>query len=145
MSEKERAENEQLLSEETKQWMKFAQNGYDLVQHLYYGDYYPKPLEIICYHCSQTIEKGVKALIVHLGSRGGVLKVHDIQFLLAQIKNILKDEKAIEIPEELYDWAAELTKYSVVVRYPNELYVDEHATRSAVEHTDGFLHGSRIR
>lgn len=109
-------ENKRLLEEESAQWMKFAQNDYDLVQHLYHGDYHPKPLEIICYHCSQTVEKGVKALIVHLGSRGGIPKVHDIQFLLTQIKNILKEEKETEISEELYNWAAELTKYSVVER-----------------------------
>ena len=132
-------DNAQLLAEESAEWMRFAQNDYDLVQHLYHGDYYPKPLEIICYHCSLTVEKGIKALIVHLGSRGGVPKVHDIQFLLTQIKNILKDEKNVEITDELYDWAAELTKYSVVVRYPNELFVDEQDTQKAVEHTEKFF------
>ena len=132
-------ENEKLLAEESLQWMRFAQNDFNLVQHIYYGDYYPKPLEIICYHCSQAVEKGIKALIVHLGSRGGVPKVHDIQFLLTQIRNILKDEKGIEITDEMYDWGAELTKYSVVVRYPNELYVDENATKKAVEHTEAFF------
>ena len=50
-------ENERLLEEESTQWMKYAQNDYDLVRHLYYGDYHPKPLEIICYHCSQTVER----------------------------------------------------------------------------------------
>lgn len=39
-------ENKRLLEEESAQWMKFAQKDYDLVQHLYHGDYHPKPLEI---------------------------------------------------------------------------------------------------
>ena len=128
-----------MRSEETAQWMRYAQNDYDLVSHLFYGDYYPKPLEIICYHCSQAAEKAVKALFVYIGVCGNVPKTHDIQFLLTQMKSILKDEKCLEITDEIYDWGAFLTKYSMSVRYPNELNVDEQSTKIAVEYMEKFF------
>ena len=137
--EKSVHEEAERIEEEIAQWIKYAQNDYDLVSHLFYGDYYPKPLEIICYHCSQAAEKVLKALFIRLRCRGGVPKTHDIQFLLSQIKDALKDEKRVDIPSEIYDWGAELTKYSVAARYPNELNIDEPLTKEAVVHMEKFF------
>lgn len=37
-------ESEELL------WLKFAKTDLGVAEHLY-SQYYPRPLEIICYHC----------------------------------------------------------------------------------------------
>ena len=47
-----------------------AQTDFGVAKHLE-ANYYPKPLEIICYHCQQAVEKGIKALIVKYGAKGG--------------------------------------------------------------------------
>ena len=46
--------NEKLI----KEWMDFAEMDYLTAKHLY-GNMYPKPLEIICYHCQQSIERRI--------------------------------------------------------------------------------------
>ena len=60
-------------------------------------------------------------------------KVHNISFLLNQIKNLVKERTGKEIPTEVYDCADRLTQYSVMPRYPNEIEVDEPMTRKALE------------
>lgn len=125
--------------QEYEQWMQYAQADYDLVKHVWFGDYYPKPLEIICYHCQQAAEKAVKALIAYFGGQGGMPKLHDIQFLLMQIKNIVKRECGVELTDELLDKAAELTKYGVAPRYPNEIFIDEAMTRKAVSDAEAIM------
>ena len=47
-----------------------AQTDFGVAKHLE-ANYYPKPLEIICYHCQQAVEKGIKALIVNYAAKGG--------------------------------------------------------------------------
>ena len=59
-------------------------------------------------------------------------KLHDIQFLLSQIRNIVKEQKGIEIEESLMDIAESLSKYGVAPRYPNEIEVDENQVRKAL-------------
>ena len=54
------------MTPETKSWLDFAQEDFVVAKHLY-DALYPKPLEIICYHCQQAAEKAIKAVIVSLG------------------------------------------------------------------------------
>jgi HEPN domain-containing protein len=56
-NEKNTIGEEQIRKKEIEEWMRYAKEDYNLVQHLYRGDYYPKPLEIICFHCEQATEK----------------------------------------------------------------------------------------
>ena len=44
--------NEKIL----KEWMEFAEMDFLTAKHLY-EHMYPKPLEIICYHCQQNNRK----------------------------------------------------------------------------------------
>ena len=74
-----------------------------------------------------------------LGSQGGLAKVHKIGFLLNQIKNILPREKGVQITEEMMDWGDELSNYSVDVRYPNQLQIDEYRTKKAMEKMEFFV------
>ena len=114
------------MNQETKKWIDMAEMDFGVAKHLY-ETYYPKPYEIICYHCQQSAEKIIKAVIIASGSRGGMLRSHDLSFLMNQIKN------QVPIQDKFYDYADELTPYGVVVRYPSELLLEEHHVREALE------------
>ncbi len=114
------------MDQEAIQWMKLADMDYGVAEHLY-QTYYPKPYEIICYHCQQAAEKAIKAIIIHGGTQGGLPKLHDLSFLLNQIKN------AVKIEEKYYDYADTLTPYGVSIRYPNELFLEERHAKEALK------------
>lgn len=59
------------MDQESLQWIKLAELDYGVAEHLY-QTYYPKPYEIICYHCQQSAEKAIKAVIVADGAKGGM-------------------------------------------------------------------------
>lgn len=114
------------MDQETVRWMKLAEMDYGVAEHLF-KTYYPKPYEIICYHCQQAAEKAIKAIIMSGGAKGGLPKLHDLSFLLNQIKNTVK------IEEKYYDYADALTPYGVSIRYPNELFLEESHAQKALE------------
>ena len=112
------------MTQETKEWYERAVMDFGVAKHLE-ETYYPKPIEIICYHCQQSAEKAIKALIMYYGAEGGMPKLHDLSFLLNQIKN------KVTIDDKYYDYADTLSPYGVSVRYPNELFLEEkHATEA---------------
>ena len=47
------------MNQEARQWLDMAQTDFGVAKHLE-ANYYPKPLGIICYHCQQAVEKGIK-------------------------------------------------------------------------------------
>ena len=46
------------------EWMKYARADYTAAEHL--TTHYPVQLEIICYHCQQTGEKALKAILSYV-------------------------------------------------------------------------------
>lgn len=120
------------MTPETKEWYDMAVMDLKVAEHLD-ETFHPKPLEIICYHCQQAAEKAIKALIVHYGGEGGMPKLHDLSFLLNQIKN------KISIEDRYYDYADTLTPYGVSVRYPNELFLEERHAKEALEFSGEIL------
>ena len=129
--------------EEAQEWLLYAEGDCAAAHHLFEGFFHPKKLEIICYHCSQAAEKAAKAVLADLGSPGGMPQKHDIGFILNQMKNILPKEKGIKITEEMLDMADELSDYSVDVRYPNQMSIDEYTTKKAIEKMDFFIAWAR--
>ncbi len=115
-----------------KEWLDLAETDLGVARHLY-ETYRPQPLEIICYHCQQAAEKAIKAVIVAHGAQGGMPKLHDLSFLLNQLKNM------VEIGEEYYDYADALTPYGVAVRYPSELGLEERHAKDALRYADILL------
>lgn len=120
------------MMQEIREWYDMAVVDLGVAKHLE-KTYYPKPLEIICYHCQQATEKAIKALILHLGTEGGMPKLHDLSFLLNQIKN------KVTIEDKYYDCADTLTPYGVSIRYPNELFLEERHAKEALECADEIL------
>ena len=125
--------------EEYKAWLAFARTDFESAKYLMGAPFHPRPLNVICYNCQQAAEKAVKALIVYFGSQGGMPKVHDISFLLNQIKNVVKETKNIEIEPELLMTANFLSKYGVAPRYPNEIEVDEAQVKKALADSEKIL------
>ena len=125
--------------DEAREWFLYAEGDSAVAHHLYEGFFHPKKLEIICYHCSQAAEKAVKSVLADLGSPGGMPQKHDIAFLLNQMKNILPREKGMTITDKMLDMADELSDYSVDVRYPHEITIDDYTTRKAMEKMDFFM------
>lgn len=125
--------------EEYKEWLTFARTDFESAKYLDGAPFHPRPLNVICYHCQQAAEKAVKALIVYFGSQGGMPKVHDISFLLNQIKNIVLEKKGIEVEHSLLLIANSLSKYGVAPRYPNEIEVDERQVKKALADSETIL------
>lgn len=85
-----------------QEWLKTAETDLGVAQHLF-EHYHPKPIEIVCYHCQQSAEKAIKAVIISYGAPGGMPKLHDLSFLLNQVKNL------VCVDDSLYDYADTLT------------------------------------
>ena len=113
------------MEQQVKQWLDYAAEDLGVAKHLF-ENYHPKPLEIVCYHCQQSAEKAIKAVIVALQCPGGIPKSHDLSFLLNQIHN------HISVPEAIGDEADTLTPYGTMTRYPSELTVEEHHAKQAI-------------
>ena len=124
---------------EWKEWLRFAQMDYDCAMYLCAMPMHPRPYEIICYHCQQTAEKAVKAVIVFMGAQGGLPKVHNISFLMNQIKDQLKELYGIIIEDSLYDAADLLTPYGIVPRYPSEMEFNDLETEDALDNARAIL------
>lgn len=120
------------MTQETKEWYDLAIQDLGVAKHLN-ATYYPKPIEIICYHCQQAAEKGIKTLIMHCGVKGGMPRLHDLSFLLNQIKS------EIAIADKYYDYADTLTPYGVSIRYPHELFLGERHAEEAIQYAEEFI------
>ena len=120
------------MDEHVKEWFDLAAMDYGVAKHLF-DNYHPKPLEIICFHCQQAAEKVIKAVIVSFGEQGGMPKLHDLSFLLGQLKNM------VSIDEKYYDYADTLTPYGVSLRYPHELFLEEYHAVQALNYTKEIM------
>lgn len=125
--------------EEYKAWLSFARIDFESAKYLNGAPFHPRPLNVICYHCQQAAEKAAKALIVYFGSQGGMPKSHDISFLLNQIRNIIREQKGIEIENDFIMMADSLSKYGTAPRYPNEIDVEEYHVKKALADSETFL------
>jgi len=106
-----------------KEWMRFAKSDLITAHHMF-EDVYPKEIEISCYHSGQAAEKAMKAYLTFKGIVPP--KTHDLITLCGLCKGY--DDTFSNILEI----CSNLAPYTVVVRYPNELNVDEVITKNAI-------------
>ena len=112
--------NEKIL----KEWMEFAEMDFLTAKHLY-EHMYPKPLEIICYHCQQAIEKLLKGVLISKDVT--IKKTHDLGLLAEMLQEYTEaDEKYLEMCDDL-------TPYGVKIRHPQELFIEEYHVKKALE------------
>ncbi|MBP5602343.1 MAG: HEPN domain-containing protein [Treponema sp.] len=105
-----------------KSWIEFADMDANLAVFTF-ENMYPKPLELICYHCQQAAEKILKAMMLATTETSEIQKTHD----LALLADFLAE--TIEIDDMIYNACSDLTPYGVKVRYPKEVLVDEPMTK----------------
>lgn len=87
--------NKELIQE----WINFTRMDFLTAKHLY-GHMYPKPLEIICYHCQQSIEKLLKGVLISKGVT--IKKTHDLGLLAEMLQEYeTVDEKYLEMCDDL--------------------------------------------
>ena len=110
------------------EWLKIAYDDYDTALFLF-NNKNPKPLEIICYHCQQSVEKSIKAFLV--ANDVEFKRTHDIDLLCRQCAKVNKDFEPYIIP------CGRLTVYAAETRYPLRIDVDdvhaEQALKQALE------------
>ena len=106
-----------------KEWFDVAET--DLSSAEFLQNKIPVPIEIICYHCQQCIEKYIKGFIILKGEE--VPKTHDLILLNRICCKFDEDFKKIE------DDCLMLTDYSVNVRYPFHIDLNESDAKIAIE------------
>lgn len=102
---------------DVKEWVRYANMDVLSANHLNEIQY-PKPLEIICYHCQQAAEKMLKALL--LAYDGELQKTHDLGVLTDELS------KFVTFSEDILNSADALTPYGVKICYPQELNIKEY-------------------
>jgi HEPN domain-containing protein len=115
---------------EVSEWIRLAEMDIATAHHMF-NTFHPKPLEIVCFHSQQAVEKIIKCYLVSQGHEP--LKTHDLQVLM---------EMCIDINalfDDVYEEAITLTSYAVRVRYPTELDITEQDAATALENADKVI------
>ena len=110
-----------------QEWLKYSQNDLISARHLF-EDLYPKQSEIACYLSQQCTEKVIKGYL--LFREADPPRTHNL-IELCQLC-IQHDDTFVEI----LDACSNLTPYGVLVRYPNELAVDDNIAQSAINEAE---------
>ena len=115
------------VNNDVSEWVRLADMDLKTAHHLFMT-FHPKPLEIVCFHSQQAVEKILKCYLLTHNIEPP--KTHDIQFLLEMCLEICNDFNVI------YADATTLTNYAVRLRYPVELGLVESDAQKALETAD---------
>lgn len=111
-------------SDLANEWFTIA--DMDLASAKFLLNMHPVPKEIICYHCQQSAEKYLKGFLIFSGHQ--IVKTHDLVLLNKICQKYLIDCKQIE------ESCFVLTNYSVSVRYPFPIDINENDIKTALDH-----------
>ena len=106
------------------EWVKYSKSDLFTAKHMF-EDVYPKEIEIVCYHSQQCAEKALKGYCIFKGIEP--LRTHD---LIALCNLCITADNSFS---DILDNCSKLNPYGVIVRYPNELAVDEAIANIAVD------------
>ena len=107
------------------EWLKIAYDDYDSAKYLF-DNKHPNPIEIICYHCQQTIEKSLKAFLCDKGVE--IPKTHDTGLLCHLCTEFDIDFKAFQVVCD------DVAIYATQTRYPIRIEIDKADAKSALQH-----------
>lgn len=111
---------------DVKEWLKIAKSNFIVGKSFYILSEEDVRFEEFCFELQQSVEKSLKALLVHHNIK--FPKTHSISALLT-----LLQENSVNLPEKILD-AAELTKYAIETRYPdNYIEITEKDYEEAVQ------------
>ena len=98
------------------EWLRFARLDLENAQFLY-DQRHPRPLEIICYHCQQAVEKVLKAYLVAKDIE--IQKTHDLGVLCQQCAVLDEAFRCIAAD------CGKLTLFVIYARYPSPIEIIE--------------------
>jgi HEPN domain-containing protein len=107
-----------------QEWMQIAYEDYDTAAYLF-DNKRPKPLEIICYHCQQSVEKSLKGYLCIQDAE--IPKTHEVGLLC---------RRCAEFNDKFADFfvdCEEIEIYATKTRYPNRIEVEEHNAEQALK------------
>ena len=88
--------------------------------------HHPTPDEIICFHCQQSAEKYLKAFIFSVDIEPE--KTHNLKDLLNICQKYNTEFSTLSL--KIFN----LTRYSVLPRYPNELEINNEDMKTALSY-----------
>ena len=106
------------------EWLLIAYDDLDSAQFLFMHKH-PRPLEIICYHSQQSVEKSLKAFLVFRGVEAP--KIHDCGKLCGMC---IDEDSAFE---QFHHDCIELALYATNTRYPSRMELEERNASAALE------------
>ena len=109
--------------EDAKEWFMIADIDYDSAKLL--NDAVRKHYEIICYHCTQAVEKYLKGFLVYLNIVPK--KTHDLTFLnnlCIEIDNIF---------DNIQPLCEFLNRFANDIRYPHRYQVTENEVNFSIK------------
>lgn len=115
------------MNKDVLEWLECAKMDFITAKHLY-KTLYPIPHSIVCYHCQQSAEKYLKALI--LANNGKIKKTHDLLNLLEYLSTCLAISDSLKLA------CANLTRFATRTRYPTDENIDETLTKKALQDMD---------
>jgi HEPN domain-containing protein len=106
------------------EWLQIAYDDYDSAKFLF-DNKIPKPLEIICYHCQQSVEKSLK----------GYLCSKEVEFKFNHQTGVLCKQCAQIDPDfnQHLEDCDNLTIYAAETRYPIRIEIDESHVKRAIQ------------
>ena len=111
--------------ETAAEWFHYANT--DLTAAEYLQNMRPQPLNIICYHCHQSVEKYLKGYLIFNGVEQP-FKTHDLPLLCEMCYEYNKQFS--EIKRACFA----LNRYSVQSRYPGEMEITINDMQKALEY-----------
>ena len=109
----------------TQEWFKKAEHDLLNAEIILESGRDALPLDTVCFHCQQAIEKYLKGFLVY----------HNVQFPRTHFLGTLLDQcKQIDATFEELDKIIELNAYAVDIRYPDDaMEITLEDTREAYE------------
>ena len=120
------------ISKEVLEWERFAEMDYTTAHHLD-KTLYPKPMEIVCYHCQQCAEKAFKGYL--LWRRHRLYDGHNLPWLC---KQAMAEDPHFEDRLQL---ASDINHYYIEARYPADflLQLDSESASDLIVQTSDLL------
>lgn len=111
------------MSIEYKEWVNYSEKDYIAAQFLMTA--VNPPIEIICYHCQQSVEKLLKAFLI----KNDIIpsRTHDLNLL---VNECIKIENTISI---LKKECNRLNDFGVNTRYPNNMDLELEDAKIALK------------
>ena len=111
------------------EWLTFAEMDLGSAEHLL--TYSPLPLEIICFHCQQSVEKCLKGILIL--QKITPPKIHNLDELYILCEPFVQNIENIKIKCNF------LNKFSVMPRYPREMMIAEADMQEALLYAKDIL------